>query len=138
LADPVNINQDSACYGHREALMDDGIPKGLDTQQVAQSRIGHFINRMMIAVTPTRALVVVYNNQVIAELYAKGFTVDTQTNGLVNGKKYFKCNAGYIGKQGKLNMASPARLKRGNKMIEGKITLTNLAQLNSGLRWWGV
>jgi hypothetical protein len=88
-------------------------------------------------VSATRAVIVVYHNQIVLEKYARGFTANTKQTGWSMAKSITNAMIGVLVKQGKLKINYPAPLAEWQNDDRKKITLTNLMQLNSGLNWWG-
>ena len=83
----------------------------------------------------TRAVVVIYKNQIIAEKYAKGFTKDTKLLGWSMTKSIASAVLGVLEKQGKINVNQTNLFPEWENDERSKITLNNLLQMNSGLEW---
>lgn len=134
LTEQINRNQDSLPWPQGN-MMSDSMVKGIDTQQLRKAVSWAFYKPDGDTVTPTRSLLIVYNNQLITEQYAKGFNPNTKQMGWSMAKSITNAMLGILTKQGKLNMSSPAPIEEWQQDDRKKITLTNLAQLNSGLHW---
>lgn len=83
----------------------------------------------------TRAILVIYDGQIIAEKYADGFDKNTRQLGWSMAKSVTNSLIGILVRDGKLtlNDASPfAEWKTDNRAI---ITIHNLMQMSSGLLW---
>jgi CubicO group peptidase (beta-lactamase class C family) len=83
----------------------------------------------------TRAVVVVYKGQLVAERYAQGFNAQTPMLGWSVAKSFMNAFIGVLVKQGELNPAAPAPVpqwQQGNDPRHA-ITLEHLLQQTSGL-----
>lgn len=112
------------------------MPSGIDTAKLSKSVSWAFYNKDA-PVSPTRALVVVYKGQLIYERYAKGFSLLTKQNGWSMAKSITNAMMAVLVKEQKLQMNTPAPVREWQQDERKNITLANLMQLNSGLRWWG-
>ncbi len=83
----------------------------------------------------TRAVVVLYKDQVIAEKYAKGFSRETKLLGWSMTKSITSAVLGVLEKQGKISLNQNKLFKEWENDDRSKITLNNLLQMNSGLEW---
>ena len=83
----------------------------------------------------TRAVLVIYNNQIIAEKYADGFTKETKLLGWSMTKSITSAIVGVLQKQGKINVNQSNLFEEWSNDERSKITLNNLLQMNSGLEW---
>lgn len=83
----------------------------------------------------TRAVLVLYKNQLIAERYAKGFTKDSRILGWSMTKSILSTVFGIMQYQGKLSVQDRAPILEWENDDRKKITLHNLLQMNSGLAW---
>ena len=83
----------------------------------------------------TRAVLVIYKDQIIAEKYAKGFTKETKLLGWSMTKSITSAVLGVLEKQGKINVNQTNLFPEWNNDKRSKITLNNLLQMNSGLEW---
>ena len=83
----------------------------------------------------TRAVVVVYKDQIIAEKYAPGFNKDSRLLGWSMTKSITGTMLGILQKQGKLNVNQPAPIREWANDSRKNITIHNLLQMNSGLAW---
>src|SRR5664279_3455141 len=83
----------------------------------------------------TRAVVVLYNGQLIAERYADGFTADTKLTGWSMTKSVTGALIGILVKQGKLSIEAPAAVPEWRNVNDPRrsISVTNLLQQRSGL-----
>lgn len=83
----------------------------------------------------SRAVVVIYNGQLIAEQYAKGFDRHTKMLGWSMAKSYTAALIGILVGQGKLTVDAPAPVHEWSDPADPRhaITLKNLLQQESGL-----
>ena len=86
--------------------------------------------------TGTRAVVVVWHGQVVAERYADGFDRHTRLAGWSMTKSVMNALAGILVKEGKLNTGAPAPVPAWSQDDRRLITVADLMHMNSGLRWW--
>ncbi|QOD59841.1 serine hydrolase [Polaribacter haliotis] len=83
----------------------------------------------------TRAGVVIYKNQIIAERYADGFDKTSKLLGWSMTKSITSTIFGILQSQGKLNVQDKAPIKSWQNDDRKNITIHNLLQMNSGLVW---
>ena len=83
----------------------------------------------------TRAVLVIYKNQIIAEKYAKGFTKETKLLGWSMTKSITSAVLGVLEKQDKINLNQKNLFPEWKNDERSNITLNNLLQMNSGLEW---
>ena len=83
----------------------------------------------------TRAVLVLYKDQVIAEKYAPGFSRETKMLGWSMTKSITSAVLGILEKQGKVSLSQNKLFLEWEKDERSKITLNNLLQMNSGLEW---
>ena len=83
----------------------------------------------------TRAVVVIYKGQLVAEKYAPGFNVNTKMYGWSMAKSFTAALIGILVKQGKLSVMQPAPVAEWSdpKDLRHTITIENLLQQTSGL-----
>jgi len=119
LAIPPVVNQDSI-----------GWPQG---NRIGNSLLANFDTLQTDAAT--RALVIVYRGQIVAEKYAKGFTVHTRQLGWSMTKGIENALLGILVKEQKLTLNAPAPLQQWEKDERKKISIANLMQMSSGLHY---
>ena len=83
----------------------------------------------------SRAVVVVYKDQIIAEKYAEGFTKDSRILGWSMTKSILSTVFGVMQFQGKINVFDKAPIDSWQNDERKNITIHNLLQMNSGLEW---
>ncbi len=86
-------------------------------------------------VKKTRAVLVLYKDQIIAERYADGFTKDSRILGWSMTKSVLSTMFGVLQHQGKLSVMDKAPIKAWENDERKNITIHNLLQMNSGLEW---
>lgn len=83
----------------------------------------------------TRAVLVIYKDQIIAERYAKGFNKDSKLLGWSMTKSILSTMYGILQYQGKVNVFDKAPIAAWKNDERSEITIHNLLQMNSGLEW---
>jgi hypothetical protein len=83
----------------------------------------------------TRAVVVIYKDQIIAEKYSEGFTKDSRILGWSMTKSILSTVYGVLQHQGKMNVQDKAPVAAWQNDNRKEITIHNLLQMNSGLEW---
>ncbi|UAM97837.1 beta-lactamase family protein [Polaribacter litorisediminis] len=83
----------------------------------------------------TRAAVVVYKNQIIAERYAAGFDQESKILGWSMTKSIVGTLFGVLEHQNKMNVFDKAPFNDWQNDERSQITIHNLLQMNSGLEW---
>ncbi|MFY9242285.1 MAG: serine hydrolase [Polaribacter sp.] len=83
----------------------------------------------------TRAVVVIYKDQIIAEKYADGFTKDSKILGWSMTKSVLSTVYGVMQYQKKINVYDKAPIDSWQNDERKNITIHNLLQMNSGLEW---
>ncbi len=92
-------------------------------------------NAIDIDTTNTRALLVIYKNQIIAEKYNTGFDKNSLLLGWSMAKSITSGVLGVLEKQGKVHLKQNHLFKEWENDTRSKITLKNLLNMNSGLEW---
>ncbi len=87
------------------------------------------------AVQKTRAVLVVYKDQIIAEKYADGLTKDDKLLGWSMTKSVLATAYGVLQKEGKIDIYSQAPVTEWQQDARKDITIHNLLQMNCGLAW---
>jgi len=119
LATPPGVNQDSINWPQGNRL-ENSLLSNFDTLQTDAA---------------TRAVVIVYKGKIIAEKYAKGFTVHTKQLGWSMTKGIENALLGILVKEKKLRVDAPAPLEQWQKDERKKISIAELMQMSSGLRY---
>ena len=85
--------------------------------------------------TKTRAVVVIYKDQIITEKYDEGFDKNSKILGWSMTKSITGTLIGMRQFEGKLNVQDEAPVKEWQNDLRKEITIHNLLQMNSGLEW---
>lgn len=93
------------------------------------------VNNALDSVNKTRAVLVIYKDQIIAEKYADGFDKDSKLLGWSMTKSLTGTMYGILQSQRKLNVNDKAPIDVWKNDERSNITLNNLLQMNSGLAW---
>jgi CubicO group peptidase (beta-lactamase class C family) len=83
----------------------------------------------------SRAVVVIYKDQIISEKYADGFNKDSKILGWSMTKSILSTVFGVLQHQGKINVQDKAPIDSWQNDERKNITINNLLQMNSGLEW---
>ena len=119
-------------YGDKLA---DSIPVSVNVKQLNNTLENTFKELKNSKQTYTRAILVIYNGQLIAEKYADGFDKNTVMLGWSVSKSFMGALIGILVKEGKLNVSSPAPVPEWRDNDKKEITLENLLQQTSGLNF---
>ncbi|EAY31528.1 serine hydrolase domain-containing protein [Microscilla marina] len=114
-----------------------GKAKLLDAQQ--QQKLTAAMDWAFRATNPeklyTRAILVVYKGQLVGERYAKGFDKNSRLMGWSMTKGITAILYGILIKKGKLKLDQPFNMPGWKGTDKEKITLRNLLNMQSGLKW---
>ncbi len=83
----------------------------------------------------TRAVLVLYKDQIIAEKYSSGLDQHSKLLGWSMTKSILATAYGVLAKQQKINIYDPAPIPEWKHDDRKNITIHNLLQMNSGLEW---
>lgn len=83
----------------------------------------------------TRAVVVVYDGEIVAERYAPGFDMHSRHMGWSMTKSITNAITGILTKDGRMKVHYPAPIPQWQDDDRKNITLHNLLQASSGLKW---
>jgi CubicO group peptidase (beta-lactamase class C family) len=84
----------------------------------------------------TRAVIVVHDGKIVAERYAEGFNSNSRLAGWSMAKSITSALVGILVKRNMLDVHSPAPIAEWKNDARRNITIANLLQMSSGLRWW--
>ena len=130
---PPSIHTDTIPwpYGDR---MPDTIPSTIDINQL-KAAVDHAFKAPEDKKPRTRAVIVVYNGQLVAEQYAPGFSKDTKMYGWSMAKSFTAALIGTLVKAGKIDVKQPAPVPEWQDAKDPRhaITTENLLQQTSGL-----
>jgi len=133
---PSKINADSIPWPQGNKLPDT-IPKKINKVKL-QTAIGNaFIETDTVKINQkrTRAVLVIYNGELVGEKYDLGFDKNSRQKGWSMTKSISNALVGILVRQGKLKLEEPAPVDVWKNDERKKITLNNLMQMSSGLSW---
>lgn len=133
-ANTINPDYKSALWPNGDKV-EAQIPQNIDKAKLEIAVEKAFDDSKREKKRNTRAVVVVYNNQIIAEKYSNGFHKDMPLLGWSMSKSITNALAGILIKQGKLDINKPVGIKEWQNDSRKEITLNNLLQMSSGLEW---
>ncbi len=84
----------------------------------------------------TLGIVVVYNNQIIAEKYLDGYDYNTMFHAWSMTKSITGALAGILHDEGKLDVNKQAGFQEWQNDERATITVKNIIQMSSGLNWY--
>ena len=136
LATPPPINTDSIAWPDGDKL-DTTFPAAVNKHQLAQAVEAGFVENDADNLKNTRAVVVLYNGQLVAEKYAPGFTAETKLTGWSMTKSITGALIGILVKEGKLQIDKPAPVPEWQNPADPRhaITIKHLLQQSSGLNF---
>ena len=113
------------------------LPAGVDAQKLAKAMDAAFAESGPQNLRKTRAVVVVYKGELIAERYAPGFDVNTPQLGWSMSKSVTNALVGLLVQQGKLELHRPAPVPEWQTADDPrrKITLDQLLRMSAGLEF---
>ena len=106
----------------------------IDYQKLQQAVANVFDHKGEIK-NRTRAVVVIYKNQLVAEQYSDGFTKDSKILGWSMTKSLTATYFGILQKQGKLHINQSHLYPEWKNDSRQNITINDLLHMNSGLEW---
>lgn len=83
----------------------------------------------------TRAILILYDGHIITEKYAEGFDKNTRQLGWSMAKSVTNSLIGILVRDGKLSLNDSAPFEEWKNDSRSAITIDNLMQMSSGLRW---
>jgi CubicO group peptidase (beta-lactamase class C family) len=116
-------------------LIDDSLPSGIKNDILLKSLDYAFFEQDPAKPLNTMAIVVVYDGKIIAERYAPGFNHNSRFMGWSMTKSITNSLIGILVKDGKLKTELPAPVSEWENDERKNITLNNLLQASSGLKW---
>ena len=128
------FSQDSAAYPFGSAQPRDTVFANVNYDKL-RTAVDFAFDAEGEEVKRSRAVVVLYNDQLVAERYAPGFTKDTPQQGWSMTKSITSAVLGVLQKQGRVNLEQDNLFAAWKDDGRSKITLNNLLQMNSGLEW---
>lgn len=104
-------------------------------EQIDYSKLNTSVSSIFTKEDKSRAVVVIYKDQIIAEKYADGFSKDSKFLGWSMTKSILSTVFGVMQHQGKINVMENAPIAAWKNDARKNITINNLLQMNSGLEW---
>lgn len=126
------MNPDSIAWPQGDKITDSILP-GIDQQQLKQAVANVMQSTFNNKPSQTRAVVVLYNGNLVAEQYATGFDKNSMMIGWSMAKSLTAAMIGVLVKEGKLNIDTPAPVPEWKNTEKEKITLRQLLQQTTGL-----
>ncbi|WP_445748243.1 serine hydrolase domain-containing protein [Polaribacter sp.] len=123
------ISDEKAPFPYGNAEPKDTILSEIDYQKLNETVISVF------GKNNSRAVLVIYKDQIIAEKYAKGFDKTSKILGWSMTKSITSTIFGILQYQKKLDVYDKAPIKSWQNDGRKNITIHNLLQMNSGLEW---
>jgi len=103
-------------------------------ESIDYKKLNETVNSIF-GVRKTRAVLVLYKGQIIAEKYSEGFTKDSRLLGWSMTKSIMSTVFGILEHQQKINIQDKAPVESWQNDARKEITIHNLLQMNSGLEW---
>lgn len=100
-------------------------------QKAIDEAFDHDVNK----IKRTRAVLVIYKDQIVAEKYESGFSKKSKILGWSMTKSITATMFGILQKQGKFDIYQPAPVAEWKNDRRAKITTNDLLHMNSGLQW---
>ena len=127
------VNSDTVDWPYGERLTN-SFPSNIDKEHL-QKAIENVFNATSASGKPafTRAVLVLYNGNIIAEQYAPGFDKNTVMLGWSMSKSFTAAMIGILVNQHKLSVDEPAPVAAWSHTEKSKITIKNLLQQTTGL-----
>lgn len=128
--------KDTLSWPQGDLLVDSLLPY-FDKKRLEQALQDAFTEPDPESMRLTRAVVVLYKGQLIAEKYAPGFTPETPQISWSMAKSFTSALVGILVKQGKLDLMQRANVAEWNDPEDPRhaITLDHLMRMSSGLDW---
>jgi CubicO group peptidase (beta-lactamase class C family) len=104
-------------------------------KKIDYSKLKKSVSSIFTKEDKSRAVVVIYKDQIIAEKYADGFNKDSKFLGWSMTKSILSTVIGVMQHQGKINVFDKAPIATWQDDSRKNITINNLLQMNSGLEW---
>jgi len=134
IAGPPTLHQDSLAWPSGNILPDSAVA-GVDYDAVNRAINHAFADKDPKKPIFTHAVIAVYDGKIIGEKYADGFGRDSRLMGWSMTKSITNALVGILVKQGKLDVNAPAPVAEWQNDERKAITLNNLLQASSGLKW---
>jgi len=134
LAMPPAVNQDTIPWPMGN-LVTDSVPKGIKYDTLIKTLDEAFFEADPGKPLNTLAILVLLDGKIMAERYAPGFYYDSRLMGWSMTKSITSSLIGILVKEGKLKIDLPVSIDEWTSDERKNITLNNLLQASSGLKW---
>ena len=104
-------------------------------QNIDYQKLNDAVHKSFDSLNKTRAVLVIYKDQIVAEHYAEGFDKNAKILGWSMTKSITGTIFGVLQSLGKLTICDNAPIDSWKNDGRSKITINNLLQMNSGLAW---
>ena len=129
---PVATNADSVAWPNGDKLSD-SFPKGIDRDVLNLAVDAAFGEPNKNFQRRTRAVVVLYDGQLVAEKYSPGFDRYSRMHGWSMAKSFAAALIGILIKENKLSLNQPAPIPQWKGTKKENITIRSLLQQTSGI-----
>ncbi len=134
LAEPPRVNQDTINWPMGN-LVKDTFLAGIDYEKINKTVEESFSEPGEEKTRRTRSIIIVYDGQIIAEKYADGFDRNSRQLGWSMAKSVTNAFIGLLVKGEKISLNDQAPIEEWKKDNRSAITVSNLMQASSGLKW---
>ena len=134
VATPPSINQDTINWPMGN-LIKDSLIVGIDYQKINQTVADAFAEPGEEKNRRTRAILVIYDGQIIAEKYTDGFNQNSRLLGWSMTKSLTNALMGLLVKEEKVSLNDKGLFEEWKKDDRNAISIHNLMQASSGLAW---
>ena len=126
------VNGDTAVWPNGDIIVDT-IPAGVNNTLLQQAVSNVMLDSPGNKPAYTRAVLVIYDGQIVSEKYAPGFNEHTVMLGWSVSKSLIAAMIGVLVKEGKLKLDAPAPVLEWKNTAKENITLKQLLQQTTGL-----
>jgi CubicO group peptidase (beta-lactamase class C family) len=128
------LNQDSISWPSGNLVMETKVD-GVNYNVINRAINNAFADKDTTNPIFTHGIVVLYNGEIVGEKYAEGFNYNSRLMGWSMTKSITNALVGILVKEGKLKVEDPAPVREWQNDERKAITLNNLLQASSGLKW---
>jgi CubicO group peptidase (beta-lactamase class C family) len=134
LPSPPVMNRDSIAWPNGD-MPASQLPAGINITELNKRMTALLDEKIDGEPVHTRAALVLYDGQIVSEVYAPGYDKNTVMLGWSMSKSLTSALIGVLVKQGKINIDQPAPVPEWKNTDRQKITITHLLQQSSGLEF---
>ena len=134
VASAPTTNQDSLLWPFGNIKSDSLIPN-VDYNAITKAIADAFVDLDPKKPINTHGVVVLYDGEIVGEKYAEGFDLHSKLMGWSMTKSITNALIGILVKDGKLKIEDPAPVSEWKADDRKQITLNNILQGSSGLKW---